>query len=862
MTTSSSGWIIAAAAAAAAVFILDAFIPLGIAVPMLYVIPVLLTWLVPGSRITVVITCCSVALTVLGIVVSSGEFIPAVAVDRAMAVVLQLVVAGLLLIHKESVRKLSTAQQARNESEERLRLALSAEGFGTFDWHIPGQQVRWSPETERIWGLPVGGFEGTYEHWRRMVHPDDVAEAERIARLSLENPNTSYAYDHRIIRTDGTIRWVHAKATTVRDAAGRPIRMVGVNSDITERRQMEEALRTREEQLRIFVEHAPAAIAMFDREMRYLAASRRWQEDFSLGGRQIIGRSHYEILPETPERWKAAHRRALAGEVVTEKEVCFELLNGSVQWIHWEVRPWRGHDDKVGGIVIFVEDITERKRAEAASREYEARNKFITERAGVGYWYWDIPRDRLEWSPLCKQLFGIPVDEPMSYARFLAALHPDDRATTDQAVHACLESNGLQSYDIKYRTQWQDGTVRWIQAKGSATFEEGRPVRMAGIALDITDSKQAEVLLQKNEAFIEDVLNSLSAHVCVLDRSGTIVRTNEPWKKFARANSYATSNIGAVGDNYLEVCRRSVTNGDTTAGPILAGIETVLDGRAELFSAEYSCDSPDETRWFLLRVSPLVAPQGVVLSHLDISDRKHVEEALLVKQRELQKSQAKLEELTGKLLIAQETERRRLARELHDDLTQRIATLAIDLQSIHSGKRDSEESVLTRVCQLGKLAEQITADLQKLAHQLHPSLLEHVGLEAAVHEHVEEFETRTGLMTRVQVRNLSALLSLDQATCLYRVLQESLQNVRKHANATYVVVRLFGSKWGVGLCVHDDGRGFDYRQQMSNGRMGLGLISMEERVAALRGTFRIRTNPGDGTEIHAWVPLGGVMRET
>lgn len=861
MTTSSNGWIIAAAAAAAAaIFVLDVFIPLGIAVPMLYVIPVLLTWLVPGSRITVVIACCSVALTLLGIVVSSGEFAPAVLADRVLALVLQLAVAWLLLLHKESVRQLAAAQQARNESEERLRLALSAEGFGTFDWDIPGQQVKWSPETERIWGLPVGRFEGTYEHWRRMVHPDDVAEAERIARLSLESPNTSYAYDHRIVRPDGTIRWVHAKATTVRDAAGRPIRMVGVNSDITERRQMEEALRTREEQLRLFVEHAPAAIAMLDRDMRYLAASRRWQEDYRLGERQIIGRSHYEILPKIPERWKEVYRRALAGEIVTEKEDCIGLLDGPVQWLHWEVRPWRHADGAIGGIAIFAEDITDRKRIELALRENETRNRFITEGVGVGYWYWEIAQDRLEWSPLCKQLFGIPVDEPMSYARFLAALHPDDRTPTDQAVRACLEGAGVHGYDIEYRTLWPDGTERWIHAKGSATFEQGRPVRMAGIALDITDSKQAELSLRKNEAFIGGVLNSLSAHVCVLDRDGTIVRTNEPWKQFAQANSDTGSSIGVVGDNYFEVCRRAIASGDTSVGTILAGINAVLNGRERLFSAEYPCDAPDETRWFLLRVSPLVDSQGVVLSHLDISERKRAEEMLLLKQHELERSQAQLEDLTAKLLTVQETERRRIARELHDDILQRIAAVAVDLQSLHSVQTGVEATWIVRVHQTGKMVEQIATDLQDLAHHLHPSLLEHVGLLAAVEEHAEEFEARTCLKTTVVARHLPAVLFIDYATCLYRVLQESLQNIRKHANASSVLIRLLGTKRGIGLCVRDDGHGFD-RLSTSAGRLkGLGLISMQERVEALHGRFRIKTKPGDGTEIHAWVPSENVKR--
>ena len=210
--------------------------------------------------------------------------------------------------------------------------------------------------------------------------------------------------------------------------------------------------------------------------------------------------------------------------------------------------------------------------------------------------------------------------------------------------------------------------------------------------------------------------------------------------------------------------------------------------------------------------------------------------------------------------MAQETERRRLARELHDDLTQRMATLAIDLHGIRSVTPESEAFWVAGVHKAGKLAEEITTDLQRLAHRLHPSLLEHVGLLAAVEEHAEEFEARTCLKTTVVARRLPAALFIDHATCLYRVLQESLQNIRKHADASSVLIRLMGTKRGIGLCVRDDGHGFD-RLSTSVGRLkGLGLISMQERVEALQGTFRIKTKPGDGTEVHAWVPLGDVNR--
>ena len=196
-----------------------------------------------------------------------------------------------------------------------------------------------------------------------ITHPDDLeTDLEQVRRMLLREIRT-YSLEKRYLRKDGRTVWINLTVSLAWKPNGAPGYFIAVIEDIQARKLMEDSLRESEERLQLFIRYAPAPLAMFDAQMRYLAVSRRWLEDYRLREQDIVGRSHYELFPDIPDRWREAHRQGLAGEVLRAEEDCFERVDGTTQWLRWEIHPWHRSDGTVGGIVIFTEDITRYKRA-------------------------------------------------------------------------------------------------------------------------------------------------------------------------------------------------------------------------------------------------------------------------------------------------------------------------------------------------------------------------------------------------------------------------------------------------------------------------------------------------------------------
>jgi PAS domain S-box-containing protein len=675
------------------------------------------------------------------------------------------------------------------------------------------------------------------------VASEEASIAREGIRAVLDGKSSGFRLEYACHSPDKE-RWFNMSVTPL----GLNVRGAVVShTDVTERMQAEARLRESEEKLRLFVTFAPSAIAMFDRDMRYLAFSRRWLADYALSGQDLTGRSHYEVFPELPQRWKDVHRRCLAGAVETCDEDPFPRVDGRVDWVRWEVHPWRTQGGDIGGIVAFSEIINRRKLAEDSLRQSEARLNEAQRNAQIGSWDWNPITGASSASDGFRRLFGLDLTTPVpSFDEQRGTLYPVESWEHVNAARRNAVSTGA-GYDLVLEAHRADGTAIWIRTRGEAVRDgTGRITGLHGTIQDVTTAHRVEVALRESEERLRLALDAA--------RMGTfdwdVRRDKVIWTRAQEALwGYAP---GEFGGNYEALLRR------VHPGDVPGLVTEVARGRAtgDTFQHEFRVVWPDGSvhwvaatgRFEFDASGQAVRMRGAVL---EVTAHKEAE-------RKLQLHSAEMQGLAARLAKAEESERERLARELHDLVGSTLTALNLNMTAMRGQLPPQSAGTLGQgFDDAMALLEETTGLVRNMMIDLRPPMLNDFGLAPALRWHSELMATRTGLAIAVEAPPDMVRLDRDAEIALFRIAQEALNNAMKHASAHRVAISLSEDRGVVTLTIADDGCGFEpaTAKAADGGAPHWGLVIMRERALSVGGRLRIDSAPGSGTRVIVRVPV-------
>jgi PAS domain S-box-containing protein len=470
-----------------------------------------------------------------------------------------------------------------------------------------------------------------------------------------------------------------------------------------------------------------------------------------------------------------------------------------------------------------------RLKADEALRESEERFRLAAQAGKMFAYEWDVATDVIVRSKDFARILGNDENVETTGQQVLCRIHKDDRERVKAAVAALSPEN--PNLQITYRMLRPDGTIIWVERNSRAEFDnQGTMRRIVGMVKDVTDRSKAEEALRISEERLR--LAQQAARIGTFEWNiQTGVNTWTP--ELEAMHGLSPGGFGGTQTDW-----ENLVHPDDLQQIHQLVDEAFKTGRP--MTGEWRVIWPDGTvhwiagRWQVL-MNELGEPSRMVGVNVDITDRKQAEEALA--------------RMSRKLLIAQEQERARIARELHDDINQRIAMLAVRLEQLH----DDPSEIQSRVQELRRVTIEISDDVQALSHELHSSKLEYLGVVAGIRSWCREFGERQKINVNFTSDMSNPALPFDISVCLLRVVQEAVHNAIKHSEASQIEVQLRIESDEVHLTVSDLGKGFDVDAARQGS--GLGLTSMQERVRLVNGSIVIQSMPMKGTNIYVRVPF-------
>jgi PAS domain S-box-containing protein len=734
---------------------------------------------------------------------------------------------------KQAEKKLQESVKDLKIAEEKYRSIFENALEGIYQTSPGGQSLVGNPALARILGYnSPEEFLSTIKDSAFQVWVDPIQRLDYV-RL-LEQNGVVLNYECEYYRKDKTKIWVSLNARRVVGPDGETLYYSGFIEDISERKRVEQTLAESRAQTIATVDSTNDLIWTVDPVNYGVVTWNRALEDYFLRNRGIelrIGMTPEQLVPpEFVSTWKEFYMRSLregsftaeycvvAGTIILQ--LSFNLLK---------------RDEDVFGISIFGKDITERKRAEEALTRSEAKFRSYIESAPLPIFVADREGRLIDFNPAATDLFGY--DAATLRNMHILDLHPEyDREEVLREFATLLETGHVET---ELRAKKCDGQIIWVSLHVVMALDE----LSIGYCQDITERRLMQERITAAAEQWQATFDSIQDPVMILD----------PEFRILRANAAAVSRFGLPLSRILANRCHNLMHGTDSgvAGcPVEKTLQTMRHEETELFHEE-------KKAWLLVSADPILDSAGNVLSvvHMakDITGRKQVEAALRQREKDLMT-------LTGRLISTQEEELRRLSRELHDDLTQRLAVLAMDAGMIELQLRPLNTQSAQETRDLKTKLIEVSEDVHDLSRQLHPSILDDLGLVQAIQSECAVFTKRTGIALSFEPGDLPDAIPDDIALCLYRVIQEGLRNISRHAKTNEARIALERLDDGVTLLIQDSGIGFDLRE--ATGQLGIGLAGMRERVRLVSGTMSVSSEPGKGTEIEISIPLGGKHGQT
>jgi PAS domain S-box-containing protein len=598
---------------------------------------------------------------------------------------------------------------------------------------------------------------------------------------------------------------------------------------MSQQRQIEATLRQSKEHFRRLTKLSPVPVAIINRlgNIEYLNDRFLTTFGYNLSDLPNMGAWWRHAYPDENHRLKGMANWRQAVDKAAREETDIEPSESRVTCKDGTVRIAEIFGTRIGNKnLVILQDITERKQAEAALQASEGLLREAQRIAHIGSWSMNLSDNIIKWSDEMYRIYGVTKEEfPHTPESFLKLLHPDDRPRMERWVEETLAQ--IKTATLDFRVVLPDGNVRHIRGEGGLiTDQSGNPERLTGTAQDITERKQAEAERDRMFNLSLDIM-------CIAGFDGFFKQVNPAGEKM----------LGWTGQELLRQPWIEYVHPEDRAATIAAREQLAAGEAVYVFQNRYRCRD-GSYRWISWNAFPLLEEGLIFCVGRDVTERKRTE-------AEIARQSSQLRALAARLADVEETGREHLARELHDQVCQSLTALSLTLTLLQTQmSRKAAAKLRGRMAGAVALVDQIGETIRDVMAELRPPMLDDYGLLSALHWYGTEFSDKTGIGVDVQGQEAVPRLAAPVELALFRIVQEAMANVAKHARATGVVLTEAEENGTLRLVIADNGVGFDQeRLGQPEGRHLWGLMTMSERAAAVGGRCRIDSQPGQGTRV-------------